>query len=40
MIRGKNPKINWVEWSEKDMKGTYLPTPERDYVPEKTSRNN
>src|SRR6202020_986097 len=21
MIRGKNPRINWVEWSEKDMKG-------------------
>ncbi len=34
MIRGKNVKINWVEWSEKDMKGTYLAHPERDAVPE------
>src|SRR5215467_14546492 len=24
MIRGKNTRINWVEWNEKDMKGTYL----------------
>jgi len=34
MIRGKNTKINWVEWNEKDMKGTYLAHPERDSVPE------
>jgi small subunit ribosomal protein S4 len=34
MIRGKNPRINWVEWNEKDMKGTYLAHPERDSVPE------
>jgi small subunit ribosomal protein S4 len=34
MIRGKNSRINWVEWNEKDMKGTYLSHPEREYVPE------
>ncbi len=34
MIRGKNIKINWVEWNEKDMKGTYLAHPEREAVPE------
>ncbi len=34
MIRGKNPKINWVDWNEKDMKGIYITHPERDYVPE------
>jgi small subunit ribosomal protein S4 len=34
MIRGRNPKISWVDWSEKDMKGTYIAHPEREYVPE------
>jgi small subunit ribosomal protein S4 len=34
MIRGKNTRINWVEWNEKDMKGTYIAHPEREYVPE------
>ena len=34
MIGSKNPRINWVEWSEKDMKGTYLTHPERESVPE------
>jgi small subunit ribosomal protein S4 len=34
LIRSKNPKINWVEWSEKDLKGTYLANPERERVPE------
>jgi small subunit ribosomal protein S4 len=34
MIRSKNTRINWVEWNEKDMKGTYLSHPEREYVPE------
>ncbi len=34
MIRGKNTRINWVEWNEKDMKGTYLAHPERESVPE------
>lgn len=30
----KNPKINWVEFNDKDMKGTYLAHPERESVPE------
>ena len=34
MIGSKNTRINWVEWSEKDLKGTYLTHPERDSVPE------
>lgn len=34
MIRPKNQRINWMDWSEKDMKGTYIAHPERDSVPE------
>ncbi len=34
MIGSKNNRINWVEWNEKDMKGTYLTHPERESVPE------
>jgi small subunit ribosomal protein S4 len=34
MIRGKNARINWVEWNEKDMKGTYMAHPDRESVPE------
>jgi len=34
MIRGKNPKINWLDWSEADMKGVYMANPERESVPE------
>ncbi len=33
-IRGKNPKFNWVEWNEGDMKGTFITWPERESVPE------
>jgi small subunit ribosomal protein S4 len=33
-VRGKNQKINWVDWNEKDMKGTYIAHPERESVPE------
>jgi small subunit ribosomal protein S4 len=33
-LRGKNPKFNWVEWSEADMKGTFITWPERESVPE------
>jgi small subunit ribosomal protein S4 len=25
-FRGKDPKINWLEWNEKEMKGTYILT--------------
>lgn len=34
MVRGKNPKINWMDWNEKDFKGTYITHPERENVPE------
>ncbi|HOZ51277.1 MAG TPA: 30S ribosomal protein S4 [Chitinophagaceae bacterium] len=33
-LRGKDPKINWLEWNEKEMKGTYISHPERENVPE------
>ncbi len=33
-IRGKKPNINWLDWNEKDMKGTYITAPERENVPE------
>ena len=33
-FRGKDPKINWLEWNEKEMKGTYISHPERESVPE------
>lgn len=34
LMRPKNMKINWVDFSDKEMKGTYLAHPERDNVPE------
>jgi len=33
-LRGKNAKFNWIDWSETDMKGTFITYPERDSVPE------
>jgi small subunit ribosomal protein S4 len=33
-LRGKNPKFSWIEWSETDMKGTFITYPERESVPE------
>jgi small subunit ribosomal protein S4 len=33
-IQGKNPKFNWLDWSEKEMKGTFIAYPERESVPE------
>ena len=33
-IRGKNPKFNWVEWNEAELKGTFITWPERESVPE------
>lgn len=33
-LRGKNPKINWLDWNEKEMKGTYISNPERENVSE------
>lgn len=34
MVRGKNPKISWMDWNEKEFKGTYVAHPERENVPE------
>lgn len=34
MVRAKNPKFSWVDWSETEFKGTFLAYPERDAVPE------
>lgn len=33
-IRGKNAKFNWLDWSEAEMKGTFIALPERESVPE------
>src|SRR5690606_11203022 len=34
LVGGKNPKINWMEWDEKNFKGTYIMHAEREQVPE------
>ncbi|QES90442.1 30S ribosomal protein S4 [Rhizosphaericola mali] len=34
MIKGKNPKINWLDWNETEKKGTFIAYPERENVPE------
>jgi small subunit ribosomal protein S4 len=34
VVRPKNPKFNWLEWSETDLKGTFITYPERESVPE------
>lgn len=34
MIKGKNPKFNWLDWNETEMKGTFIAYPERDSIPE------
>jgi small subunit ribosomal protein S4 len=31
---GNAKKFNWLNWDEKDMKGTFLAMPERDQIPE------
>ena len=33
-IRGKNAKINWLDWSEAEFTGTFIALPERESVPE------
>ncbi len=33
-LRPKNPKFNWIEWSEANMQGTFIAYPERESVPE------
>lgn len=34
LVKGKNPNINWIEYNEKELKGTFLAYPEREAVPE------
>lgn len=34
MIKGKNPKFSWLDWSEAEMAGTFIAYPERESVPE------
>jgi small subunit ribosomal protein S4 len=33
-VRGKNPKFNWLDWSETEFTGTFIGYPERENVPE------
>jgi len=33
-VRGKNPKFSWLDWSESELKGTFIAYPERESVPE------
>ena len=33
-IKGKNPKFNWIDWNEAEMKGTFVAYPERESIPE------
>ncbi len=32
--KGKNNKINWLDWNEAEMKGTFIAFPERESIPE------
>ncbi len=34
LTRGKNPAINWIDYNEKEFKGTFIAVPEREHVPE------
>ncbi|HEY4154219.1 MAG TPA: 30S ribosomal protein S4 [Puia sp.] len=34
LAKGKGNKINWLDWNEAEMKGTFIAYPERDSVPE------
>lgn len=34
LVRTKNPAFNWLEFNEKEFKGTFLAYPERESVPE------
>jgi small subunit ribosomal protein S4 len=33
-VKGKNPKFNWLDWNEAELKGTFIAFPERESVPE------
>lgn len=34
LVRAKNPSISWLDMNEKEFKGIFLSTPERELVPE------
>lgn len=34
LAKGKNPKFNWIDYNEAEMKGTFIAYPERESVPE------
>jgi small subunit ribosomal protein S4 len=34
VVRAKNPKFNWLDWSDTEFKGTFITYPERESVPE------
>ena len=34
VVRAKNPKFNWLDWNETELKGTFITYPERESVPE------
>jgi small subunit ribosomal protein S4 len=33
-VKGKNPKFNWIDWNEAELKGTFIAYPERESIPE------
>jgi small subunit ribosomal protein S4 len=33
-VKGKNPKFNWLDWNEAELRGTFIAYPERESVPE------
>ncbi len=34
LVKGKNPKFNWLDWNAAELKGTFIAFPERESVPE------
>lgn len=34
LMRGKNAKFNWLDWSDAEFKGVFIAYPERESVPE------
>lgn len=34
LTKGKNPAVTWIDYNEKEFKGTYITAPERENVPE------
>jgi len=34
LMRSKNPKFNWLDWTEAEFTGTFIAYPERESVPE------